>query len=58
MMEEMGVTDPECDKVPGRLFTAVALKNLVSDGSELPELVLHRGSLPGRTLTSSFQTLF
>ncbi|KAF9642668.1 hypothetical protein BDM02DRAFT_3105368, partial [Thelephora ganbajun] len=40
----MGVTDPECDRTPGRLFTATALRNLVPDGSELPDLVLHRGS--------------
>ena len=44
MVEKMGVTDPECDQVPGRLFTSAALKNLTSDGSELPDLVLHRGS--------------
>ena len=44
MIEKTGVTDPECDKVPGRLFTAATLKNLVSDDSELPDLVLHRGS--------------
>ena len=31
MIEKTGVTDPECDKVPGRLFTAATLKNLVSD---------------------------
>jgi len=40
----MGVADPECDRMPGRLFTAVALRNLVPDGSELPDLILHRGS--------------
>jgi len=44
MIEKMGVTDPECDRIPGRLFTSAALKNLASDGSELPDLVLHRGS--------------
>lgn len=44
MIEKTGVTDPECDRIPGRLFTSAALKNLVSDGSELPDLVLHRGS--------------
>ena len=44
MIEKMGITDPECDRMPGRLFTAAALRNLVSDGSELPDLVLHRGS--------------
>ena len=45
MIEKTGVTDPECDRMPGRLFTSAALKNLVSDGSELPDLVLHRGSV-------------
>jgi hypothetical protein len=44
MLEKMGVTDPECDQMPGRLFTATALRNLVPDGSELPDLVLHRGA--------------
>ena len=42
MIEKSGVTDPECDRIPGRLFTSAALKNFVSDGSELPDLVLHR----------------
>jgi len=45
MIEKTGVTDPECDRMPGRLFTSAALKNLISDGSELPDLVLHRGSI-------------
>jgi hypothetical protein len=44
MIEKTGVVDPECDRVPGRLFTSAALKNLISDDSELPDLVLHRGS--------------
>jgi len=44
MIEKTGVTDPECDRIPGRLFTSAALKNLTSDGSKLPDLVLHRGS--------------
>ena len=44
MIEKTGVTDPECDRMPGRLFTSSALKNLVSDDSELPDLVLHCGS--------------
>jgi len=44
VIEKTGVTDPECDRVPGQLFTSSALKNLVSDGSELPDLVLHCGS--------------
>ena len=45
MIEKMGVADPECDRMPGRLFTAAALRNLIPDGSELPDLVLHRGSM-------------
>ena len=44
MLEKMGVADPECDRMPGRLFTAAALRNLIPDGSELPDLILHRGS--------------
>ena len=44
MIEKTGVGDPECDQIPGRLFTSAALKNLASDGSEMPDLVLHRGS--------------
>ena len=44
MIEKMGVSDPECDRMPGRLFTAAALRNLVPNGSDLPDLVLHRGS--------------
>ena len=44
MMEKMDVTDLECGRVPGRLFSAAALENSVSDGSELPDPVLHRGS--------------
>ena len=30
--------------IPGRLFTSAALKHLASDDSELPHLMLHRGS--------------
>ena len=45
MIEKTGITDPESDQMPGRLFTSAALKNLVSDGSGLPNLVLHRGSV-------------
>ena len=44
MLEKIGVTDPECDQMPGRLFTAATLRNLVPDGSELPDLILHHGS--------------
>ena len=45
MIEKMGVSDPECDRMPGRLFTSAALRNLVPSGSDLPDLVLHRGSI-------------
>jgi hypothetical protein len=44
MIEKIGVTDPESDRAPSRLFTAAALRNLVPNGSDLPNLVLHRGS--------------
>ena len=44
MIEKTGVTDLECDQIPGQLFTSAVLKNLASDGSEMPDLVLHRGS--------------
>jgi hypothetical protein len=30
--------------MPGQLFTAAVLRNLVPDGSEVPDLVLHHGS--------------
>jgi len=43
MTERTGVADLECDRMPGRLFTSAALKNLASDGFEL--LVLHLGSV-------------
>lgn len=33
MVERMGVTDPETVKLPGRTFTASALKNLISDST-------------------------
>ena len=64
MIEKTGVADPECDQVPGRLFTSAALKNLVSDDSELPDLVLHRGSAAvpeygnPDLLTGMYPTLF
>ena len=44
MIEKTGITDPECDRVLEWLFNAAALKNLVLDGSELPDLMLHHGS--------------
>jgi len=45
MIEKTRVTDPECNRMPGQLFTSATLKNLVLDGSELPDLALHRGSI-------------
>ena len=45
MIEKTGVTNPECDQTPGRLFTSAVLRNLVSDSFELLDLVLHRGSV-------------
>jgi len=47
MVEKMGVSDPECDGVPGRVFVASALRNLISkSGTEqLPDLIIrHEGS--------------
>ena len=45
LLEKMGVSDPECDKIKGRAFMASALRNLIPSSS-LPDLVLHRGSIP------------
>ena len=44
MIEKTGVVDLECNRMARRLFTSAALKNLVSDSSELPDLALHRSS--------------
>jgi hypothetical protein len=44
MVEKTSVTDPECNQIPEQLFTSTILKNFASDGSEVPDLVLHRGS--------------
>ena len=41
MVEKMGLFDPECDRMLGRLFITAPLKNLVPDGSELPDPILH-----------------
>ncbi|KAH7904331.1 hypothetical protein BJ138DRAFT_1019274, partial [Hygrophoropsis aurantiaca] len=38
------MTDPECTLLPGRAFTASALRNLAPSSSHLPDLVLHHGS--------------
>ena len=45
LLEKMGVSDPECDRIKGRAFMASALRNLLPS-SALPDLVLHRGSVP------------
>ncbi|KAG2112595.1 uncharacterized protein F5147DRAFT_572188, partial [Suillus discolor] len=39
----MGVSDPECDKVSGRSFTASALRNLLPAASSetVPDLIIH-----------------
>ncbi|TFK18735.1 hypothetical protein FA15DRAFT_602756, partial [Coprinopsis marcescibilis] len=44
----MGVSDPECTRIPARCFVAQALNNLApsSCNSDLPNLVLHRGEDP------------
>jgi hypothetical protein len=46
MLEKMGVSDPECDKVSGWHFIASALWNLgpQSAGDACPDLVVHRGA--------------
>lgn len=43
MLEKMGVSDPECDKISGRACTAAALRNLHSQSGQDPDLVVHRG---------------
>ena len=45
MIEKMGVSDPECDKLSGRTFVASALKNLCKSSSQdKPDLIMYRGS--------------
>jgi len=47
MIEKMGVSDPECDRVSGRQFVASALRNLRRDhdASDMsPDLVIHHGA--------------
>jgi len=45
MLEKMGVSDPESDKVSGRHFIASALQNLRPQPAEdvRPDLIVHRG---------------
>lgn len=45
-LESMGVSDPESDRLPGRTFTAAALRNLVYNDSPIPDLAIPRGSVP------------
>ncbi|KAG8956556.1 hypothetical protein FRC04_000034 [Tulasnella sp. 424] len=44
LLEAMGVSDPEGDKIPSRMFEVSTLRNIVSEDSELPDLVIARGS--------------
>ncbi|KAG1904466.1 uncharacterized protein F5891DRAFT_945574, partial [Suillus fuscotomentosus] len=46
MLKKTGVSDPECDNISGRTFVAAAIKNLFSENSVLPDLVVHRGLEP------------
>ena len=39
----MGVSDPEQVKAQGRTFTADALRNIIQDPSDRPDLIIHRG---------------
>ncbi|KAG0697109.1 hypothetical protein DFH29DRAFT_812170 [Suillus ampliporus] len=41
MLEKTGVSDPECDNISGQTFVAAAIKNLFSENSSLPDLVMH-----------------
>ena len=45
-LEKMGVSDPEQVKVQGRTFTADALRNIIQDPSDRPDLIIHRGLQP------------
>lgn len=47
MIESMGMSDPEYNRIPGRSFTASALKNLavkLPGHESLPDLIIKRGS--------------
>lgn len=43
-LEKMGVSDPESVTLQGRSFTASALRNLVREPSNRPDLIIHRSS--------------
>ena len=45
-LEKLGVTDPEQVKVTGHSFTANALRNIIQDPSDRPDLIIHRGLHP------------
>ena len=45
-LEKLGVTDPEQVKVTGCSFTANALRNIIQDPSDRPDLIIHRGLHP------------
>ncbi|KAG1898386.1 uncharacterized protein F5891DRAFT_484075 [Suillus fuscotomentosus] len=44
MLEKMGVSDPESDKISGHTFTAAALHNLFLCSTSQLDLIVHRGS--------------
>ncbi|KAG2737789.1 hypothetical protein P692DRAFT_201732591, partial [Suillus brevipes Sb2] len=58
----MGVSDPECDKISGRAFTASALRNLLphTHSPTLPDLVLHHteAAVPEYHNTSLFPGMY
>jgi hypothetical protein len=69
MIEKMGVSDPESEKIAGRCFTAAALRNFVKNydhGShaEIPDLAIHHAAVPvpeydnPKLLPGMFPTLF
>src|SRR5882724_10866493 len=43
MLENMGMSDPECSRINGRTLTASALRNLVPKKENLPDLAIPRG---------------
>lgn len=49
-LEKMGVSNPECVKLSGRTFTAVAIRNLMSNlpvsENPGPDMIVHRSSRP------------
>lgn len=43
LLEKLGVSDPEDDKLSGCSFTASALCNLIPKDAHLPDLIIHHG---------------